>query len=87
MQILAEKSDIKIERIVSKGHQSPASGWYDQSQDEWVMVVQGQARLSFSQQHDITLSAGDYLHIPAHTKHKVAWTDPQQPTIWLAIHF
>lgn len=78
---------VKIERIVSQGHCSPASGWYDQDAHEWVIVVQGSATIELEHQAPIHLVAGSYLHIPAHTRHKVAWTDPDMQTIWLAIHY
>lgn len=86
-ETLAENSHVKIERILSKGHASPVDFWYDQPQAEWVMVLQGQARLQFAQDRTIiTLTPGDYLFIPAHEKHRVDWTDPTTETVWLAVH-
>ncbi len=84
---LLQKGDLTIERIVSKGHVSPASGWYDQAQDEWVMVLQGSAIITFEDAAEIELNIGDHLNIPAHCKHKVSWTDPKIETIWLAVHY
>ena len=84
---LIQSDKIKIERIISKGHVTPASQWYDQPQHEWVMVLKGEAILGFDNQPDLRLMAGDYLNIPAHQKHQVRWTDPEQETIWLAIHY
>ncbi len=78
---------IKIERTISQGHTSPETGWYDQPQNEWVMVLQGKAVLQFEDDTEIELSANDYVNIPAHTRHKVKWTDPKQKTVWLAIHY
>lgn len=78
---------VRIERIVSCGHTSPEHGWYDQSQYEWVVVLQGRAVLAFEQGDDVALSTGDHLTIPAHCRHRVKWTDPQQATVWLAVHF
>jgi cupin 2 domain-containing protein len=78
---------IKIERIVSDGHSSPDTGWYDQDENEWVIVLEGEAILSFVDADDVILKAGDYLNIPAHTKHKVSWTTPNQKTIWLAVFY
>lgn len=80
-------NNIKIERIVSKGHTSPASGWYDQEGNEWVLVLDGAGRILFEDGREVTMRQGDYLHIPAHEKHKVAWTDPDKLTIWLAVHY
>ncbi|MGQ9373810.1 cupin domain-containing protein [Acinetobacter tandoii] len=80
-------SAIRIERIISKGHSSPDTGWYDQDENEWVMVVEGKAILEFEDGSKRELSMGDYINIPAHVKHKVVQTDPNQITIWLAIFY
>ena len=76
---------IRIERIVSRGHTSPAEGWWDQDEDEWVLVLQGGGTLLFTDGRETTLRAGDHLFIPAHERHKVIWTEPEQETIWLAV--
>jgi cupin 2 domain-containing protein len=79
--------NILIERIVSNGHVTPAGQWYDQPGDEWVILLQGQATLLFEKnQQLINLIPGDYLLIPAHTRHRVEWTLPDFNTIWLAVH-
>ena len=84
---LAGNKNVKIERIISKGHSSPDVGWYEQEQNEWVIVLKGEARLSFADKASVTLKEGDYINIPAHQKHKVDWTAPDQETIWLAVHY
>ncbi len=84
--MLLAKGNIKIERVISQGHTSPASGWYDQEQDEWVMLMQGAATLTFEDGQETQLIVGSHLLIPAHLKHKVSWTAPNQQTIWLAVH-
>jgi cupin 2 domain-containing protein len=84
---LVRGDNIKIERIVSKGHSSPASGWYDQAEHEWVAVLKGAAKIAFENGEEVHLTAGSYLTIPAHTKHKVTWTIPDTETIWLAVHY
>ena len=86
-EILASSETVKIERIISKGHTSPATGWYDQDQNEWVIVLKGEAVLTFERQSPIRLTPGSYLNIPAHQKHRVDWTDPTTETIWLAVHY
>lgn len=78
---------LTLERIVSKGHISPKEGWYDQEQNEWVMVVKGAATILFEAGEKIELIAGSYLEIAAGKKHKVSWTDPGVETIWLALHY
>lgn len=84
---IIHSESVTIERIISKGHSSPESGWYEQEQNEWVIVLQGEAILCFEDGKEIQLNAGSHLNIPAHKKHKVAWTNPQIVTIWLAVHY
>lgn len=81
-----KSSNIRVERIISKGQSTPAESWYDQEEHEWVMVVEGKAILEFENDL-VTLNKGDYVNIPAHCKHKVHWTDPDRATIWLAIFY
>jgi cupin 2 domain-containing protein len=78
---------LRIERIVSHGEASPPDFWYDQPQAEWVIVLAGRAELAFEDEAATRrMERGDWLHIPAHRRHRVAWTDPAQATIWLAVH-
>ncbi|MFA5232995.1 MAG: cupin domain-containing protein [Sulfurimonas sp.] len=84
---LISKDGIKIERIVSHGHVTPEFEWYDQRRDEWVILLQGEAIISFLNEDDIRLKAGDYINIPAHKKHRVSWTKPDEDTVWLAIYY
>lgn len=84
---LIDGDAIRIERIISKGHSSPESGWYDQDKNEWLIVLKGEALLLFADGKSIHMKAGDFLNIPAHKKHRVDWTDPETETIWLAVHY
>lgn len=84
---IVHSDNVKIERIVSKGHTSPESGWYDQDENEWFVVLKGEARLSFKNGDDVLLVAGSHLNIPAHTEHKVTWTTLNTETVWLAVHY
>jgi cupin 2 domain-containing protein len=86
MQTLLEADGVRLERIVSHGHASPEGFWYDQPDDEWILILHGAARLQL-EDGDITLRPGDYLNIPAHRKHRVAWTSPDEPTVWLAVWY
>ena len=86
-ETIAASDNVRIERIVSLGHTSPQSGWYDQDKNEWVLVLKGEAVLNFEDEPAICLKSGEYLNIPAHKKHKVQWTDPETETIWLAVHY
>jgi cupin 2 domain-containing protein len=78
--------DVRIERIVSNGQASPPGFWYDNPEDEWVVVVSGSGAVEIEAGATHTLGAGDWLHLPAHCRHRVVWTDAAQPTIWLAVH-
>ena len=84
---IISKNGVKIEKIISHGQTSPKEGWYNSKKDEWVMILKGEAVLSFKNSADVKLEKGDYLNIPAHTKHKVSWTLPNKETIWLAVHY
>lgn len=83
-EVLRSRS-VRIERIVSRGQSSPPDFWYDQAEHEWVVVLAGKATLKIEGQPERMLGPGDALHLPAHTRHRVEWTDPQQDTIWLAV--
>lgn len=84
--ILLARPGVRIERIVSHGHVTPADQPYDQAEDEWVMLVAGAARLWLEGEGEVALVPGDHLLIPAHCRHRVTWTAPDRPTIWLAVH-
>jgi cupin 2 domain-containing protein len=77
---------LRIERIVSLGHASPEGFWYDQEAHEWVLLLAGAARLTLEGDRPIDLRPGAFVDIPARRRHRVEWTDPTRPTIWLAIH-
>ena len=81
---LFEDRGVRIERIVSCSHSSPADFWYDQSHNEWVILLCGDATLEFADGELLKLTEGDYLTIPPHVKHRVRETAPE--TIWLAVH-
>jgi cupin 2 domain-containing protein len=78
---------VRIERIVSRGHTSPESGWYDQDEHEWVLVLEGAAVLAFDDGSEVRLGAGDHVNLPAHRRHRVAWTAPEKATVWLAVFY
>lgn len=88
IETLVESEHVRVERIVSTGHCSEAEFWYDQQEVEWVVILQGEARLSFADDTgDIHLQPGDHVLIPPGRRHRVSWTTPDQPTIWLAVFF
>ena len=85
--ILAESEGVRIERIVSHGQITPADTWYDQKESEFVLVLEGKAKLIFENGEESELFKGDYLVIPPHVKHRVSWTDPDADTVWLCVYF
>jgi cupin 2 domain-containing protein len=88
VDVLCASQHLRIERIVSHGQASPPGSWYDQEWHEFVLLVSGRARLEFADgSPPIELAPGDWLDIKAHTRHRVAWTDPVQNTVWLAIYY
>ncbi|MBW6488668.1 cupin domain-containing protein [Sulfurimonas sp.] len=84
---IVSKDGVKIERIVSFGHTTPQDEWYDQRSNEWVILLQGEAIISFLNGNEVRLKAGDYINIPAHKKHRVSWTKPEEESVWLAVYY
>jgi cupin 2 domain-containing protein len=88
VDLLVERPDLRIERIVSTGQTTPEGQWYDQDTDELVLVVDGAARLCIEgESEEREVSEGDWILLPAHCRHRVTWTRAEPPTVWLAIHF
>lgn len=88
VETLCRSDHARIERIVSRGEASPVDSWYDQDENEFVLLVSGQARIGFADGTPVLeLTPGDWLDIRAHVRHRVEWTDPKQDTIWLAVHY
>ena len=86
VQTLLHAGDVRIERIISHGHASPPDFWYDQKQSEWVVVLKGAARLQF-EDGTVEMKPGDFINIPAFKKHRVDWTTPDEPTVWLGVRY
>jgi cupin 2 domain-containing protein len=85
---LLRGGEFRLERIVSKGHVTPPGNWYDQDQDEWVLLLSGAARLRFEGETElIELQPGEFVNIPAGRRHRVEWTDSAGQTVWLALHY
>jgi cupin 2 domain-containing protein len=83
---LCRAKGVRIERIVSEGQRSPDGSWYDQNRHEWVVVLEGRAAIEFEgEPNPVELERGSYLNIPAHKRHRVAWTSPTEKTVWLVI--
>jgi cupin 2 domain-containing protein len=85
---ILQADSLRVERIVSQGHAFSSGFWYDQDDNELVIVLEGSAAVQFEDNAEpVELRRGSYLRIPAHARHRVAWTDPNVKTIWLAIHY
>lgn len=88
VEVLAGSDAVRIERIVSTGHASAPGFWYDQERPEFVVVLAGAAGLRFAGERAARrLGPGDWVDIPANARHRVEWTDPATPTVWLAVHY
>jgi cupin 2 domain-containing protein len=86
VQTLIQAADVRIERIILHGHASPSGFWYDQPHTEWVIVLKGAARLQFVDRM-VEMKPGDFINIPAFIKHRVDWTTPDEPTVWLGVRY
>jgi cupin 2 domain-containing protein len=85
---LLNRPGLRIERIISTGQSSPEGFWYDQPEGEWVVLLQGQATLRFEDSPaPFPMTPGDFINIAPHRRHRVDSTHPDQPTVWLAIHY
>lgn len=88
INILSETKTTRIETILSHGQSSPEGFWYDQMEHEWVVVLQGAARLRFEIDNQLVdLGPGECVLIPAGCRHRVEWTNPVEPTLWLAVFY
>ena len=84
--VLQKGTGVRIERIISTGHRSPDGFWYDQPENEWVMVLTGAAKLAV-EDRVLEMLPGDSINIPAHQKHRVEWTSLDEPTVWVAVFY
>lgn len=86
LETILTRGETRLERIVSLGQITPIGEWYDQTEDEWVLLLAGGAKLLIEGEDEArTLTPGDAILLPAHVRHRVEWTDPAQPTVWLAL--
>jgi cupin 2 domain-containing protein len=87
LEVLLNNPSFKMERIISQGHVSPENFWYDQVKNEFILLISGNAKILFESDFNLELMPGDYFIIPAHKKHRVVFTQPDEKTIWLTLHF
>ena len=87
-ETLLERDSVRIERIISKGQVTPVGEWYDQSWNEWVLLLQGEALLLLEGEAEPRrMAPGQWIMLPARCRHRVEWTMPGQETVWLALHW
>lgn len=79
--------NFRLERIISFGHITPSDYWYDQEEDEFVLLLKGNAKILLENDEIIELKEGDYVIIPKHLKHKVIYTDTENKTFWITCYF
>ncbi|MCG8650887.1 MAG: cupin domain-containing protein [Pirellulales bacterium] len=88
VETLVQTPEVRIERIVSTGHSSPPGYWYDQTEAEWVVLLCGQAKLELETPSEVIhLAPGDHINLPPGCRHRVQWTSPDEPTVWLAVFY
>ncbi len=83
---LIKHENVRVEKIISNGQSSPKDFWYEQKENEFVLLLEGFAILEFEDE-EVELKKGDYLNIPAFKKHRVKYTSQKEPTIWLAVFY
>jgi len=83
-----EKSGVRVERIISKGQATPPGEWLSQDKNEWVILLEGGAEISFEGEGGSqSMRPGDHLLIEPGKRHRVESTLSDKVTIWLAVYF
>ncbi|HLF00049.1 MAG TPA: cupin domain-containing protein [Gaiellaceae bacterium] len=86
VETIASGEGVAVERIVSTGQATPAGEWLEQTRDEWVVLLEGEAELGYDDGSRLRLGPGDHVVIPCGVRHRVEWTRSDPPCIWLAVH-
>jgi|SRR3990172_9807156 len=76
--------DITVEGIISS-ESNVRSEIYDQNEWEFVVLLEGYAKLEFEDGNQVEMRKGDYIHIPPHSKHRILKTD--KDTKWLCMFY
>ncbi len=84
---LLEGKRFIVNRIVSPSMPEGDVKWYDQEEDEWLVLLQGEASIEYSDGKKKMLKPFDILNIPAHCRHRVAYTSSEPLAVWLTIHY
>jgi len=77
---LFQNGSLKIESI--RSWLKDPGEYYNQEQDEWVLLLSGEAKLEIDNQ-TFDLQSGDYCFIPKHTSHRVLSTSKN--ALWLGV--
>lgn len=83
---ILKSENIRIERIISYGPESNDSEWYEQNENEWVILIEGKAKLIF-EDSELILEKGDHINIPAMKRHKVEIIEKENKCIWIAVFY
>ncbi|QSX34444.1 cupin domain-containing protein [Shewanella avicenniae] len=86
-ETLIKTPELRIERILSDGQVTPEGQWYDQAEDEWILLLQGAAHIQYADGREVALTVGDSLLLPARCQHRVSWTTEDEITVWLAVFY
>ena len=81
IETLLQKENITINRIVS--NRVIDGQWYDQDEDEWLVLMEGEALLVFEDE-EVALCKGETFYIPRHRRHYVKRTS--EDALWLTVH-
>ena len=82
--VLVESRNIRIERIISTGQ---VSGWYNQTETEFVVLLDGNAIIEFESDRTVEMSKGDTVLIKPHERHRVIYTSSEPPCVWLCVFY
>lgn len=85
-ETLLKGKGFEMERIVSRGQVTPKGEWLESSKDEWVLLLQGEAEIMYSDMSVDLLLSGDYVLIPSGRAHKVMRTSVKPECVWLTIY-
>ena len=83
-RVLAHGKDVRIEQIISTGQ---TSDWYDQEEAEFVVLLEGQAKIEFEDKPTLTLNRGEAINIKPHERHRVSFTSTEPPCVWLCVFY
>ncbi|MCL2407518.1 MAG: cupin domain-containing protein [Defluviitaleaceae bacterium] len=84
LTVLTQSPAVRIERIVSTGQ---TTGWYDQAEAEFVVLLDGRAEIEFENKPSVTMERGDTIIIQPYERHRVTYTSINPPCVWLCVFY